>query len=64
MAMKWYDKLASALVSIGAINWGLIAFKGFNLVTAVTEKYANAVYYVVGVAGLYTGYFVVKGIKK
>ena len=33
--MKILDSIALTLVIIGAINWGLIGFFGFNLVSAL-----------------------------
>ena len=33
--MKVIDKIALVLIIIGAINWGLIGFFGFNLVATI-----------------------------
>jgi len=50
------DKVALALVAIGAINWGLVGLLDMNLVNmlfggmAMVEK---IVYILVGVSGLY-----------
>ena len=33
--MKIVDRIALVLVIIGAINWGLIGFFGFNLVDSI-----------------------------
>jgi uncharacterized membrane protein YuzA (DUF378 family) len=49
--------IALILVIIGAINWGLIGFFNFNLVSAIFgEKSAvsKIVYALVGIAGVYS----------
>lgn len=54
--MKTLDYLALVLVIIGAINWGLIGFLGFDLVRVLfgdMTLLSRIVYAVVGVAGLY-----------
>jgi len=52
------NKLALLLVIIGAINWGLIGFFGFDLVAAIfggqASMLSRIIYAVVGVAGLYS----------
>ncbi len=51
-----FEKLALALVIIGAINWGLIGFFNFDLVAAIfggmLTAGARIVYALVGIAGL------------
>lgn len=51
------DKTALVLVIIGAINWGLIGFFGFDLVASLfggqTSLLSRIIYSVVGLAGLY-----------
>lgn len=51
-----FEKLALALVIIGAINWGLIGFFSFDLVAAIfggmLTAGARIVYALVGIAGL------------
>lgn len=45
-----------AIVIIGAVNWGLIGFFQFNLVSFLFGEmtmFARIVYAVVGIAGLY-----------
>lgn len=52
--------LATVLVIVGALNWGLVGLFGFNLVTALFGKLpivARAIYVAVGLAGLYLIYF-------
>jgi hypothetical protein len=56
MNTKGLDYLMQALVIIGAVNWGLIGFFRFNLVTFLFGDMTLAsriVYGVVGIAGLY-----------
>ena len=59
------DWASLALVIIGAINWGLVGIGGFldanwnlvNLVFGSVPSVENAVYLLVGLAGLYELYF-------
>ena len=54
--MKTLQKIALALTIIGAINWGLIGFFGFNLVSAVFGSMtwvSRIIYALVGLGGLY-----------
>lgn len=59
--MKWYDKIAYALISIGAINWGLAVFD-FNLIPTIFATFlvydqvvilSKVVYALVGLSGIY-----------
>lgn len=52
--MSTIQRLALVLTIIGAINWGLIGFFGFNLVEALFGDTAltRIVYGLVGLAGL------------
>lgn len=53
--MKGLQKIAKILVIIGAINWGLIGFFGFNLVTAIFSSMTgleSIVYMLVGLSGV------------
>lgn len=62
--MKVLDIIALILVVIGAINWGLIGFFQFNLVSFlfgdVTTILSRIIYALVGIAGLYAITFVGK----
>lgn len=51
-AIGW---IAFILVIIGAINWGLVGFFDYNLVSAIFGEgtLTRVVYALVGVAGLY-----------
>lgn len=54
--MKTIDYIALVVVIIGAINWGLIGFLGFDLVKAIfgdMSILSRIIYAVVGIAGLY-----------
>ena len=53
--MKGIDIAATALVIVGAINWGLVGIARFNLVTALLGDNAlsSTVFAIVGLAGLY-----------
>ncbi|HXE97366.1 MAG TPA: DUF378 domain-containing protein [Dongiaceae bacterium] len=54
--MKVLDIVVTALLLIGALNWGLIGFFGFNLIAAAFGEagvYSRLIYAVVGVAALY-----------
>ncbi len=56
MNTKGLDYFVLALVIIGAINWGLIGFFQFNLVSFLfgdMTLLSRIVYAVVGIAGLY-----------
>ncbi len=54
--MKTLDYIALVLVVIGAINWGLIGFFSFDLVSAIfgdMTVVSRIIYALVGVSGLY-----------
>jgi uncharacterized membrane protein YuzA (DUF378 family) len=54
--MSALQRIALLLTVIGAINWGLIGFFGFDLVSAVfggrASTFARIVFALVGIAGL------------
>ena len=53
--MQTLQKVALALIIIGAINWGLIGFFDFNLVESlfgVESILPSIVYAIVGICGL------------
>lgn len=55
--MRALNAIALLLVIIGAINWGLIGFFEFNLVSSLLGEltiYSKIVYALVGIAGLYS----------
>lgn len=54
--MRTLNYLAYLLILIGAINWGLIGFFGFDLVAMLfgtATMLSRIVYGLVGLAGLY-----------
>jgi len=54
--MKTLDIIATILILIGALNWGLIGFFDFNLVQAIfgsLTAVSRIIYAVVGIAALY-----------
>ena len=58
--MKNLDILATALVVVGALNWGLVAAFRFDLVAAIVGLHfgeisplSSIIYALVGLAGLY-----------
>ncbi len=56
--MSTLQRVALALVIIGAVNWGLIGFFQFDLVAAIfggqNAALARIVYGLVGLSGLYS----------
>lgn len=55
--MKIIDYIVLILVIVGAVNWGLIGFLGFDLVRALfgdMSMLSRIVYSLVGIAGLYS----------
>ena len=54
--MRTLDAIALILVVIGAINWGLIGFFQFDLVSSLfgtMSSFSRIVFALVGIAGLY-----------
>ena len=54
--MKFLNVLCLTIVVIGAINWGLIGFADWNLVSALfgdASVFTRIVYSLVGISGLY-----------
>ena len=55
--MKVVNGIVLTLVIIGALNWGLIGFFGFDLVTSIFGGsvfwVSRAIFALVGLAGLY-----------
>lgn len=68
--MKQLDVLATVLVVVGAVNWGLVGVAGFDLVAALfgmrfgdTSPLTSVVYALVGLAGGYHA-FAFKGLPQ
>ena len=54
--MKGLDITALVLVIIGAINWGLVGFFKFDLISSLfgnMSGFSRFIYAIVGIAGLY-----------
>jgi uncharacterized protein len=58
--MRQMDALATVLLVVGALNWGLVGFARFDLVAALfgmqfgeTAAVTSVIYGLVGVAGVY-----------
>ena len=54
--MKTLDYILLTLVIIGAINWGLIGFFDFNLVSGIfgdATAFTRVIYALVGLSGIY-----------
>lgn len=59
--MKIVNALAATLVIVGALNWGLVALGGFDLVAELfglefgeTNAATRVIYGLVGLAGVYS----------
>jgi uncharacterized protein len=54
--MKTLDIFVTALLLIGALNWGLVGFFGFNLVSAIFGEVSvlgRVIYAFIGLGALY-----------
>ena len=58
--MKTFDVIASVLLVVGGLNWGLVGIAHFDLVATIfgmkfgeTSTLSSAVYLLVGLAALY-----------
>lgn len=63
MTKNALDWIATILVIIGGINWGLIGLFGFNLVEFLFGDFTlltRLIYILVGLAALYEIYFLIK----
>jgi len=57
--MKTLDIIVTALIVIGALNWGLVGFFGFNLVGTLfgeATAFSRVIYALIGLSGLYEAY--------
>lgn len=63
---KWFDWLCLTLVIIGALNWGLMGFFEFNLVSFIfrSEILERLIYAIVGLTGLYAIFLGIKFVHK
>lgn len=54
--MKWLDNILLGLAVIGCVNWGLVGFFQFNLVSMIFGDmtwFTRIIYAIVGLSGLY-----------
>ena len=58
--MRQVDAIATTLLVVGALNWGLVGFAHFDLVAALfgmefgeTSALTSVIYGLVGIAGVY-----------
>ena len=58
--MRHVDVIATTLLVVGALNWGLVGFARFDLVAALfgmefgeTSALTSVIYGLVGIAGVY-----------
>jgi hypothetical protein len=54
--MKWLDNILLALAIIGCINWGLIGFFKFDLISYLFGDmtwFSRIIFAIVGLCGLY-----------
>lgn len=63
--MTWYDYLAIVLLIIGGLNWGLVGFFDFNLVTFIfsNEMLQKLVYLLVFISAVYSSLWLGFGKK-
>lgn len=64
--MKWYDWTIFVLVTVGAVNWGLLTWFGFNLVEFLSFNknwISTTLYTLVGASGLVGVWRLVKSLR-
>ena len=57
MERNWLDITALILIIIGAVNWGLIGFFEFDLISyffGVRSAISRIIFAIVGIAGIYS----------
>ena len=57
MKRNWLDIVALILIIIGGINWGLVGFFNFNLITFIfgsASMISRIIFAIVGLAGIYS----------
>ena len=62
--MKILDIVVTTLLVIGALNWGLVGFFGFNVIGTLfgeATAFSRVIYAAVGLSGLYELYNVTIG---
>ena len=69
--MKNLRLIASALVVVGALNWGLVALAGFDLVAWIaglsfgeTNAFSRLLYGLVAAAGIFEALAIAGGLRR
>lgn len=65
--LNFFDWLTIILVIVGALNWGLVGFFGFDLVAAIfgdMSTVSRIVYALVGLSAIYLLFVLPKLTKK
>lgn len=65
--MKWVELVATLLVVVGAVNWGLVGLLGMNVVSELVGAWPmveRVVYILVGASGLWLLYDWWMGMSK
>jgi uncharacterized membrane protein YuzA (DUF378 family) len=61
----WFDWLALTLVIIGALNWGMLGFFNYDVVSHLFgSAFGRVIYSIVGLTGLYTIFLGVSKIAR
>lgn len=60
--LNWLDWTCFTIVIVGGINWGLIGFFNFNLITAIfgAGVFSSILFAIVGLAAIYEIYSLTK----
>ena len=59
--LNWLDWTAFVLLIVGGLNWGLVGFFSFNLVTAIFgTTFGGVIFAIVGLAAIYSIYSLTK----
>lgn len=56
MKLSWFDWIVMVLVIIGGLNWGLVGFFGYNLVSNIfgdASVVSRIIYALVGLSAIY-----------
>ncbi len=56
--VNWFDWTALVVMVIGGLNWGLVGFFSFNLITAIfgAGTFSAVLFAIIGLASLYSIY--------
>lgn len=59
-----YEWVTWIIVTIGGLNWGLVGFFNYDLVSTLFGSGAKIVYDIVGIASIYGAWLMVKYAKQ